>query len=507
MNLKTSVAWNRRESRRLLFIPLAVALLGLLFFTLSANVQAQSQLNPQQTTGTLSTAYIKVTFPIRDALWEKGKTYTVRWESKGVMGNVKIRLVNNNGRAFDLAANVANSGSFNCLVPANFVDGAYRIQVMKIDGSVKGQSGVTITIGVPKTTYAKVTGQAEQGKTAAPGKAMAKTGAAGTVGAAGVSSTGGTHGTGATAAAGTAATASSSGRGSATAASMTHKNFQVVRVPDAELRKAKLLTPIANASAANKQSQATIGQQIEVISPKNGDEWEAEKEYLIQWKSAHITGDVKIRLEGSLYPGETRNEEYTIVERTGNTGFYHFQVPKNCLLRHNGYRVRVMTLDGRVSGYSAGAFSVYTQNIDLECKIMDMKHVDEETYYVVYGEEHEWLEFNVWMKNWGIQGPITIPDVLVQIIKEPEGKVAIQQEWGFSGIYPRYWYSPSDPLRFDMCDSRVWIDWNPRVNLQDGSYRIEVTLDPQNLLRENEELRQNNAHKAVREWIIKRNMK
>ena len=504
MNLKTSVAWNRRESRRLLFIPLAVALLGLLFFTLSANVQAQSQLNPQQTTGTLSTAYIKVTFPIRDALWEKGKTYTVRWESKGVMGNVKIRLLNNNGRAFDLAANVANSGSFNCLVPANFVDGAYRIQVMKIDGSVKGQSGVTITIGVPKTTYAKVTGQAEQGKTAAPGKAMAKTGKAAVGSSTTTSSTGGARSTDTTASAGTAASASSSRRGAATAGTMVKQNLQVTRVSAAELKSAKLIPGATAGSNANKMtSSKDLQGEIIVSSPKDGDVWKVGQDVSILWKNTNVTGDVGIILEPTLLPGEwATNRSYTIVNRTGNTGSYIFHVPQDWLLKPEGHFVLVTTKDGKTSGKS-DVFTVYTQNVDLECKIIDAQIRSESDFYVFYTKKQSWFQFNVLMRNNGMQSPVTIQDVLVQIIKEPEEIVCSQEEWGFSGIYPGLWYKLSEPRKFDISSSsQYWvIPGGKTVDLSRGSYRVEVTLDPQNVLGENQQLRQDN--KAVQRWVIK----
>lgn len=158
--------------RRLLSVALAGAALTALFFSVQATAQAQNQSLSHQTPAASSTITIKVTYPDVNVTWEKGKSYTVRWASRGVAGNVKIRLVNANGQALDLAGNLPNNGMRDCLVPANLPDGAYRVQVLKVDGSVRGESSGTVTIGAAKTLSAPVTPQAQEGKIAAAGAAL-----------------------------------------------------------------------------------------------------------------------------------------------------------------------------------------------------------------------------------------------------------------------------------------------------------------------------------------------
>lgn len=490
--------------RRILSVALTGVLLTALLLSVPAAAQTQSQSQPHQTSATLSTIFIKVTFPSVNVVWEKGKSYTVRWESRGIVGNVRIRLVSANRQVFELVGNVPNNGTHDCYVGPNLYNGVYKIQVMKMDYSVMGESAATVTIGAAKTPYAKVTSQAPQGKTPVPGKPLTKTGAATTTGAAGASSTGGTRATGATAAAGTTAPASSSQRGSATAASAVRKNVQIVRVSQAELKGAKLIAkPTVGATSNSMTSSKDLQGEIVVYSPKDGDVWSANDDVGIGWRSTAITGDVKITLESALSSGGRPLLEYPIVERTANTGSYRFHVPQNWLLQSGGWHVRVKAMDGKASGKSAGYLSVYTQNVDLACRIMDTKTVYEKENYVFYYEGTDYLEFNVWMRNYGWAGPINISDVLVRIIKEPEEKVVYQVEWGFGGIYPGAWYKLDPPERFNIREwSAAPFVKNEHIDVQNGAYRIEVTLDPQNLLGENPQLREDN--KAVKRWVIER---
>jgi hypothetical protein len=478
------------------------ALVTASIFFIPAAARAQGQSQAQPSTAVLAKPFIKVTFPSVNVTWEKGKSNTVRWESRGIVGNVRIRLVSANRQVFELVGNVPNNGTHDCYVGPNLYNGVYKIQVMKMDYSVMGESAATVTIGAPKTPYAKVTSQAQQGKTPVAGKPLTKTGAAGTVGATGVSSTGGTHATGATAAGGTKASASSSQRGSATATSTAKKNMQVARVSEAELKSAKLL-PSAGTVAGSGHVTATPGVvvgNIVVTLPHDGDIWEAGKEYNIQWQPGAGTGDVRIDLESTLIVGGKRNS-YTIVERTANTGLYRFRVPPNWFpFEAYSYSVWVTTLDGKLSGTSNGRITVYTQDVDLDGKLMDPKIVTEEHFYVVYADQVDSLEFDVWLRNNGLRAPITIQDVVVRIVKEPEELVVYQEEWGYGSIYPRLWYKAH--MRFNIASAAAYT--GTTVNMKSGAYRVEVQLDPQNLLGENEELRQvHDDNKVVARWVIK----
>ncbi|MCX5842543.1 MAG: hypothetical protein NT022_02125, partial [Deltaproteobacteria bacterium] len=121
--------------------------------------------------------------------------------------------------------------------------------------------------------------------------------------------------------------------------------------------------------------------------------------------------------------------------------------------------------------------------------------------YVFYYDREKWLEFNVLWRNDGVRFPISIDNVLVQIIKEPEEIVCYQETWGVGGIYPHIWYKLPEKRKFNIWDYSHGGYAPKTVNLKSGAYRVEVWLDPQNRLGEMEGLRQNN--KAVMKWIIK----
>jgi hypothetical protein len=481
MNIKTSTARNRRVLNRQRSIAKTAVVLGILFFFLQGASQTQYPREPEQTSKTVTAAYIKVTFPGRDAVWEKGKSYSIRWESKGVTGSVKIRLVNKNGQVFDVVNSAGNSGSYDWTIPKDVNDGAYKIQVMKVDGSVKGESRATITIEVAKTVSKKVASQPEQGKISK--ESGTRTGAATTGGAAAAPSASGARSTGTATSAGTSASATSSRREPATAGTVVKQNLQVVRVPEAELKNAKLFPEDASGVRARKPSKEPSTAKIEVFSPHDYDEWIAGNEYLISWDSKAIMDDVKIFLDNPGYP---------IVERTANSGSYHFRVPRNWGVDIGHHYVRVTTLDGKVQGWSGG-FPVYSQDVRLRC-IIEIVGSD---YSIKQGQD---LVFNVKMINYGTLSPITIQNVLVQITKQPENVVIAQEEWGFSGIYPRVWYKLSEPRRFSIWTGPHMKD--PKINMHSGKIGIKVWLDPQNLLGEDLRFRNSPSNPDTRTLTI-----
>jgi hypothetical protein len=275
-----------------------------------------------------------------------------------------------------------------------------------------------------------------------------------------------------------------------------------VKVSDAELRNIKSKTPlITNTLSSSSSSKSLPGVlPIEVSSPGNNDIWEAGKEYLIRWSGA--SADVRIDLESTASTGGRPLAQYSIVGNAPNTGTYRFRVPFNWITNPFGYVVRVKTLDGKQTGSSASLQAVYTQAVDLECRIVDAYIKTDVDFYVVYAERDTWLEFNVLMRNKGVSSPVTIENVVVRIIKEPEGVVVRQEEWGFSGIYGHEWYKLPEPRKFDIEHITATPVSNDRsVDLKNGAYRVEVELDPQNRLGENQQCRSDN--KCVKIWQIR----
>ena len=94
---------------------------------------------------------IKVLYPNGGEIWEKGKKYTIRWEGKGLSGNVKIMLKwgTGSGGWFTVTESAVNSGSYNYTVPKTGIGqegGQFKIYVMTRDESIKDASDREFTI-------------------------------------------------------------------------------------------------------------------------------------------------------------------------------------------------------------------------------------------------------------------------------------------------------------------------------------------------------------------------
>jgi len=237
-------------------------------------------------------------------------------------------------------------------------------------------------------------------------------------------------------------------------------------------------------------TQSSTLSPIQVTSPVRNDTWEAGKEYQIKWSGAQ--NDVRIYIAAVDAEGVNPAKKSFITSQAPNTGTYSFRVPFNWVKEPQG-KVYVETIDGKQTGHSLGAMNVYTQPVDMECIIVDAHLIRQEKNYLVYRDLKKWLEFNVLMRNKGIRSPVTINQVLVRFIKEPEGVVVYQEDWGFGGIYYHDWYRLPEPRKINLSSleqAPFWKDKN--INFESGSYRVEVEIDPQNQLGENQDLRYDN---------------
>lgn len=281
-----------------------------------------------------------------------------------------------------------------------------------------------------------------------------------------------------------------------------HLNLKPVKISSAELRtlsqvassKSFTTTQSVSKYPSNEMTLPLVN-NLEVISPVANDIWEAGREYLIKWNGG--SGEVRIDLE-LVAPGKPMTQ-YQIVNRTPNTGTYRFKVPYKWVGNPHDYIVRIKTLDGKQNATSKGTITVYTQPVDLECRIVDASLKESSYNAVVYYEEKRWIEFNVLMRNKGTLSPVTLQTVLVRIIKQPEGVVVAQEEWGFSGIYNHDWYKLPEPRKFNISSKEdILSDWSYDINFKSGHYSVEIELDPQNRLGEDPNCRDDN--KCVSNW-------
>ena len=102
---------------------------------------------------------IKVLYPNGGEIWEKGKQYTIRWESKGGSGNVKIMLKwgHGSGGWYKVSESAVNSGSYNYTVPKTGIGqegGQFKIYIITSDESIKDASDRPFSIET-RATLAK----------------------------------------------------------------------------------------------------------------------------------------------------------------------------------------------------------------------------------------------------------------------------------------------------------------------------------------------------------------
>ena len=496
-------------------------LVSLALFGLMTMSSARSQISKRTSLSQAGPAAIKVTAPSGRQTWNKGAKYPIRWESRGVPGEVTILLLRQDVPAsqvtlgaktsqatkqvkpVEVIGQTANSGSYDYVVPNDLPAGIYKVQVMTVDGSVKGTSEGTVAIGSKKPEVGKTLRfgdrrkDTEKAAATQAGTAQAA-GKAQTPGAA--ASTGQPPSAGATASKATPKTTTPSvavaGKSQAAAVKVVKVQVNPVKVSEAELKKLPPFKAAATGSNLRFGGRSSPGRKIVVTSPKDGDVWEAGKEYSVTWESTGITGDVKIDVAAGQY------QLHPIAARTVNSGAYLFRVPRNFVGDWRVWRARVSTLDDTIYGWSPPSFTLYSQDVDLQCQIYDPSW-EWQSGKTIYHDTKNWLEFNVMMRNDGTRLPISINTVLVQIIKEPQEIVCYQEEWGFSGIYPHVWYQLPEPRKIELSQLfDVLIQHNIQKNaLRDGSLRMEVWLDPQNRLGELEGLRHDN--KAVMHWQFK----
>lgn len=116
----------------------------------------RSQTNATPVTGqiTVTIAGIEVTSPRRNAVWDRGVTQTITWNSANVGGDVKIeyRDYDNTFARQTIVASTPNDGSYDWAIPANFTSDKYSIFVTSttIPGATDRTAGFFIGNAPPK---------------------------------------------------------------------------------------------------------------------------------------------------------------------------------------------------------------------------------------------------------------------------------------------------------------------------------------------------------------------
>jgi len=111
--------------------------------------QLQTQPKPQFQVS----SSIKVIYPNGGEVWEEGKTYTIRWTSENVRGNVQIQLLwsMTGPGGLHTINNVANTGSYKFTVPklSDLAEITPYLLISTMDGKVKDASDNVFSIRKP----------------------------------------------------------------------------------------------------------------------------------------------------------------------------------------------------------------------------------------------------------------------------------------------------------------------------------------------------------------------
>jgi hypothetical protein len=258
-------------------------------------------------------------------------------------------------------------------------------------------------------------------------------------------------------------------------------NLTPIQVPESDLQRLEIpIAVLRPAGLVGSGLEIDADQAaITVNRPNAEDSWIAGTTQPIRWNSTDVQGAVKIDLVHAV--SAQQYDFYPISAVTENDGAYDYLVPGNLNCGWSDFYLQLATLDDSTKAFSP-PLKVYHEPVDMTGMIVDLRQVKDVNQYVDHKSE-EWLKLDVWFRNNGTQQSTTVQTIRVIVIKEPEEVVVDggHVEFGFSNMAPRLWYSTPDPLKFKV-SRRVWGD--ETVNMEVGTYRVEVTIDPLNLLEE-----------------------
>lgn len=462
-----------------------VVLIGILLLVMAVNVSAQYQVRKPGAAKT--PASIQVTSPTGGETWEKSKRYEITWTSTGIRGSVKIDLIDPQGKAVSLTRQTMNSGKYSFSLKPNVSDGDYRIKVSTTDGKTTGESSGTVHVGKTTDSATKMTPGTTTGgiqpKTYTP--RTTKTPVI-------------TEPKSTPVVTSTTQPVNVAEHTTVASPDVVRHDFPAVQVPVSEVQMIDLPTIIPTSTIQPRSPQMKVlPSMIDVTAPDSNVAWQAGEQYTIRWVSSDLDGPVKIDLIQAQRgtDGVVSYLTLPVVASTENDGAYEYLVPERMGYHSTYFTCEVSSLDGQTKDQSPAYFNLYTEPIDMTCKVVDLKQRKHSEEYYFYYETESWLEFDVWVRNDGTQRQIDFVTVSVILIKEPEELVVAQEEWGLSTINSQLWHSTPEPRRFDIKSFEISaFHDNLDVDLEYGAYRVEIQVNLDNRLGENPVLLDNNKY-------------
>lgn len=309
------------------------------------------------------TQSVTVLYPNGGELWARSHTYTIRWSSQGIEENVKILLLPQMSTQPEimLTNSTPNTGSFTYTV-AGHLSGQFKACIMTLDGRVKDESDALFAISIspvidrPEPNLVQYPNGGEtwqQGETytirwSFPSiEGSVKIVLSRALDFTDITLTNSTPNTGSF-------------------------NYTVpITLGPSPLYKIQIKTPNGALIDESDNIFAIIESEwIKVNYPNGGESWELMKTYKISWTAPFVKQNVKI----SLVPAGATQPEIVLTDSTPNPvpypGSFDFKYTfemsrkiKNLNLGTNQFKIRIMTIDGKVKDESDAPFTIRYQVI------------------------------------------------------------------------------------------------------------------------------------------------
>ena len=468
---------------------LAVLLICLAALCFTPDAQGQYEARKPTTGAADQKASLTVTEPAAGTAWSKGKRYEITWKSEGIRGGLKIELIDPKGEATVLTRHTMNSGKYSFMLMQNVADGVYKIRISTVDNKTVGVTAGAVQVG-------KIADEVEKALVADADPQVVVTRPTGVVGTVDQTPTTLTPDIGTvvrepiqmddddriTEITGTTVVQV----GNLTPIQVPESDLQLVLLPGGDLavKPDFLDQPI--------QGVLPDTPTITVNDPDADDFWVAGTPYQIHWGSTNLDTPVKIHMVHAV--SAQQYDFYPATYNTPNTGAFTYTPPAMMGCGWANFYVQVASLDEQTKGF-AGPIPVYHEPVDMTTSVVGLRLREDSDYYVLYAEKDEWLQFDVIVRNNGTQQSTTCQTVRVLVIKEPEEVIIPggHVEFGFGNMAPRVWYKTPDPLKYPVFHMEMWTNTGGTVDLRNGAYRVEVTVDPLNLLGEDPPMRSDNT--------------
>jgi len=206
--------------------------------------------------------------------------------------------------------------------------------------------------------------------------------------------------------------------------------------------------------------------------PKARDILQRGNSYTLSWRTIR-EGSEKLDIIRIVLLNRKTKQEFVIAENTPNRGFYEFTLPVSA--RDGTYIIGLMPPD-KTFVIASPEFTI--GGFDLIGKIRNVLLHHSKGSFV-----SDYVTFEIWLMNKGT-GIFSFVPILISILSQKDNRVLLQNEMGFSNVYPnRYYVSKS------LSIPPKYLKYKPLI--------IEVEIDPKNTLHESEFFRKNNKIRKV----------